>query len=74
MDATLAMYMKQIGYVPGADNATVVAAVAAFAANAPQCARGGEGCDHNHEAPLAAARACASNEEACNHGAPVEKI
>jgi hemerythrin-like metal-binding protein len=74
MDATLAMYMKQIGYVPGADNATVAAAVAAFAANAPTCARGGEGCDHNHEAPLAAARACASGEEGSNQAAPSEKV
>ena len=72
MDTVLAMYMKQIGYVPGADNATVAATVAALAANAPTCARGGDGCDHNHEAPLATARACVSGEDACNHTAPTE--
>jgi hemerythrin-like metal-binding protein len=72
MDSVLAMYMKQIGYVPGADNATIVAAATALAADAPTCARGGEGCDHNHEAPLADARACVSGDDACNHAAPAE--
>jgi hemerythrin len=45
MDAILAMYMGQIGYIPGGDNAEVVAA-AALAANAPDCAAGGDLCGH----------------------------
>ena len=61
MDTVLAMYMKQLGYVPGADNSAVLAATSA--PTAPTCARGGDGCDHNHEAPLASAEA------ACGHGA-----
>lgn len=46
MDTVLALYMKQIGYVPGADNTEIVAAATALAAHAPHCATGGEGCDH----------------------------
>ena len=46
MDAVLAMYLKQIGYRPGADNREIVAAAAALAAAAPNCAMGGEDCDH----------------------------
>ena len=42
MDAVLALYLNQIGYAPGGDNAAILAA----AANAPTCAMGGEGCDH----------------------------
>lgn len=65
MDTVLAMYMKQIGYVPGADNTEIVAAATALAEAAPTCARGGEGCDHNHEAPLAGV----SGDGACHHDA-----
>jgi len=46
MDTVLAMYMKQIGYVPGADNSTLVAAANALATAAPGCAPGAAGCDH----------------------------
>lgn len=49
MDAVLALYMKQIGYVPGGDNGAVVAIATELAATAPTCARGGDGCDHNHD-------------------------
>jgi len=38
MDAVLALYMKQIGYVPGADNAAAIAAAAALA-QAHACAK-----------------------------------
>lgn len=45
MDAVLAMYIKQIGYVPGADNKEIVAAAAALA-GAADCASGSEHCAH----------------------------
>ena len=52
MDAVLAMYMKQIGYVPGGDNtAAIAAAAAAMAAQAaPGCSPGADAC--GHEAPV----------------------
>ena len=46
MDTVLAMYMKQIGYVPGADNSTLVAAANALATGAPSCTPAEAGCDH----------------------------
>ena len=46
MDAVLAMYLNQIGYAPGGDNAAILASAASAAADAPTCAMGGEGCDH----------------------------
>jgi len=57
MDAVLAMYMTQIDYKPGGDNAAVVAAASALAVNAPNCAMGGDGCDH-HDNKAAADGAC----------------
>jgi len=51
MDTVLAMYMKQIGYVPGADNATIVSVATALATDAPNCARGSAGCDHEDHTP-----------------------
>ena len=51
MDTVLAMYMKQIGYVPGGDNTTLVAAASALAAAAPGCASGAAGCDHEGHTP-----------------------
>jgi hemerythrin len=46
MDAVLSLYMKQIGYVPGADNSAAIAAAAAFAAATPACAPGADACSH----------------------------
>ncbi len=48
MDAVLAMYMKQFGYVPGADNTAAIAAVAAAQGTqaAPDCAPGADACGH----------------------------
>ncbi len=48
MDAILALYMKQIGYVPGADNsaAIAVAAAANAAQAAPGCSPGADACGH----------------------------
>ncbi len=48
MDAVLAMYMKQIGYVPGGDNTAAIAAAAAAMAEqaAPGCAPGADACGH----------------------------
>ncbi len=43
MDAVLAMYMKQIGYVPGGDNTAAIAAAAAAQA-APGCSPGADAC------------------------------
>lgn len=45
MDAVLALYMKQIGYAPGADNSAAIAAAAASQA-APGCAPGADACGH----------------------------
>lgn len=46
MDAVLGMYLKQIGYKPGSDNREVIAAAAALAGNAPDCATGSDDCAH----------------------------
>jgi hemerythrin-like metal-binding protein len=48
MDAILALYMKQIGYMPGGDNtaAIAVAAAANAAQAAPGCAPGADACGH----------------------------
>jgi len=45
MDAVLALYMKQIGYVPGGDNGAIIAAAAASQA-APSCSPGADACGH----------------------------
>jgi len=52
MDAVLAMYMKQIGYVPGGDNTAAIAAAAAAnaAQAAPGCSPGADAC--GHDAPV----------------------
>ena len=44
MDAVLSLYMKQIGYRPGGDNAAVLANLAPSAASA--CAPGADACGH----------------------------
>lgn len=46
MDAVLAMYLKEIGYQPGGDNKEIVAAAAALAGDAPNCATGSDDCAH----------------------------
>jgi len=48
MDAVLALYMKDIGYVPGGDNTAAIAAAAAkmAAQAAPGCAPGADACGH----------------------------
>ena len=52
MDAVLAMYMKQIGYVPGGDNTAAIAAAAAAnaAQAAPGCSPGADACGHDASA------------------------
>ena len=44
MDAVLSLYMKQIGYLPGGDNAVVLATITP--SDAPACAPGADACGH----------------------------
>jgi len=48
MDAVLAMYMKEIGYVPGGDNTAAIATALSAAAGqaAPGCTPGADACGH----------------------------